>query len=117
MVVLAWGLPKLVERIDSTPACHRSSIKADLAWIYNVAFPVFVISVICWLADNYGCVALQNMPFGLPYLHLHAWWHILISPVLYTVVLVFQADDKRASNSMQMVFRCGLPIILSKTLD
>lgn len=36
-----------------------------------------VISFVLWLIDIFGCQYLQNLPFGIPYLHLHAFgWHL-----------------------------------------
>ena len=39
-------------------------------------FAVWIFTVLCWIADIVCCHALQNLPFGVPFPHLHGFWHL-----------------------------------------
>jgi dihydroceramidase len=44
---------------------------------FTTAFLLFVGAIVSWLLDNFCCPTLQQLPFGIPYPHLHALgWHL-----------------------------------------
>jgi hypothetical protein len=44
---------------------------------FTTAFLLFVGAIVSWLADNFCCPLFQQLPFGIPYPHLHALgWHL-----------------------------------------
>lgn len=112
LVVLAWGTTALVKRMQLELGGKRRHVPVFMERANGAMFAVFVISVMCWIADNYFCWTLQHLPLGLPYPHLHACWHVLVAPVLHFVLLVFHVDDLRASEHLCVDFRWGMPIIL-----
>mmetsp|Transcript_56141 Transcript_56141/g.180174 ORF Transcript_56141/g.180174 Transcript_56141/m.180174 type:complete len:293 (+) Transcript_56141:81-959(+) len=107
LVVMGWGSTSLVVRLKEAEGKRRHvSVAAER--IHTVGFLMFVLSVMCWLADNYFCPALWRLPWGLPYPHLHTWWHLLVAAAMYGFLVLFHLDDRRSSQALRVHFRLGL---------
>merc|ERR1712008_168478 len=90
------------------PEKHRR-VASVAEQMHLVAFLSFVLSVMCWLIDNYFCKALWQLPGGLPYPHLHTWWHLFVTVTLYIMLICLHVDDKRA---VEVHFRLGFfPVV------
>lgn len=82
--------------------------------ILTVGYFSFVVSLCCWLADNYLCNALHELPGGLPYPHLHMWWHLLAAVALYAILLHLHLHDALVMDRLKGTrFRRGLLLIVS----
>jgi dihydroceramidase len=58
---------------------------------------VLLLAVFAWLSDNLACGALHNLPFGLPYLQLHAvGWHIGIAFVCHCLCQIVMGKHEQA---------------------
>eukprot|EP00929_Paragymnodinium_shiwhaense_P020076 TRINITY_DN13501_c0_g1_i2.p1 TRINITY_DN13501_c0_g1~~TRINITY_DN13501_c0_g1_i2.p1 ORF type:complete len:124 (-),score=15.85 TRINITY_DN13501_c0_g1_i2:564-935(-) len=112
LVVAAWGLTKIVNQLQRTLSDkkRRVAIFADRA--HMSAFLMFVASVICWLLDNYFCSALNTLPLGIPYPHLHMWWHLLTAGALYCIGVVLHIDDKKEASQLETYLFCGVPRVV-----
>lgn len=60
---------------------------ADCRLLHRMGVASFAFSFLCWQCDIVACVALQNLPFGLPNPQLHAWgWHLLSGFGIYCLL-------------------------------
>lgn len=44
--------------------------------IFAKTFTIWMATILCWIADIMCCDALQNLPLGIPFPHLHGLWHL-----------------------------------------
>merc|ERR1712194_611294 len=77
VIAIAWGMAAITNRLEGSLHEKSRRVAAFADRLQVVGFIMFVAAVICWLIDNYYCPLLQNLPLGLPYPHLHMWWHLL----------------------------------------
>lgn len=112
MVVVGWGSSAIVTRIKQEVIGKRRHIATTAARVHLAGYVLFVASLLCWLFDNYFCPALHHLPGGLPYPHLHMWWHILTAAALYVVLIIFHLDDRRSSEKLSVRFWAWLPIVV-----
>eukprot|EP00933_Yihiella_yeosuensis_P055545 TRINITY_DN54382_c0_g1_i1.p1 TRINITY_DN54382_c0_g1~~TRINITY_DN54382_c0_g1_i1.p1 ORF type:complete len:295 (+),score=31.78 TRINITY_DN54382_c0_g1_i1:107-991(+) len=113
LIAIGWGSFSLVERLkDDVPEkCRWVVTRAEQ--LQNLGFASFVLSVMCWLLDNYYCAALWNLPMGLPYPHFHTWWHIFVAVTLQLLLVTLQLDDMRKSEELSLSRCFGiLPVVL-----
>jgi len=113
IVVMAWGSTAIVARMKRELTGKLRGILTQSERIHSIGFVLFVAAIGCWLCDNYFCPSLQQLPLKLPYPHLHMWWHILTAGALYCLLVLFQLDDKRASQVLGLKYCFGLPVVLS----
>ncbi|CAE8681998.1 unnamed protein product [Polarella glacialis] len=113
LVVIGWGSTATVERLKLEVDDKRRWVPVMAERLHTAGFLCFVLSVMCWLADNYYCPLLRNLPGGLPYPHLHTWWHLLVALALYLSILIcLQLYDRRDSEELAVQFRFGMPIVI-----
>ena len=61
---------------------------------FTKSFIYFIIALICWLLDNFMCDTLQNLPYGIPYLHLHSLgWHLGTVLGLHHILMILIAQE------------------------
>merc|ERR1712007_14898 len=106
IIMIAWGTTALVNRLKATLTDKRRRVAVFADRLHMAGFVMFVLSVVCWLADNYYCPVLQNLPYGLPYPHLHMWWHLLTCAALYCISVLLHIDDHQASERIEAGFCC-----------
>merc|ERR1719492_270823 len=77
LVVISWGVTAVSVRLKQDITGKRRRVPVLAERVHLVSFVMFVLAVMCWLVDNYFCPALWALPLGVPYPHLHTWWHLL----------------------------------------
>lgn len=81
------------------------------AKVMEAALLMFALSVVSWLLDNYHCSRLRHLPGGIPYPHLHTWWHVFIAGTLHCIMILLHMDTHRHSVHLHLRFLAGLPVI------
>jgi len=102
VVAIAWGSTSLVQRLKADLPDKRRRVAVVAERLHTAGYIMFVLAVVCWLVDNYFCPALWRLPFGLPYPHLHTWWHLLVGAALQGLLVLFQLDDNRMSQELHV---------------
>ena len=71
-VWLSYSLATVCARLDAWAGGSAFYYTRRYQW----ASLTVLLAICAWVTDNLGCAVLHNLPFGLPYLHLHATvWH------------------------------------------
>lgn len=89
-------------------AIEKSNQKAR---VLQAALLMFALSVVSWLLDNYQCTRLRHLPGGIPYPHLHTWWHVFIAVTLHCIMVLLHMDSYRHSAHLDLRFLAGLPVV------
>jgi len=113
LVFTGYGFYSLnSEWTDKHPTASIAYVRMTL-----INFAAFVLSVMCWLVDNYFCPALQALPLGLPYPQLHMCWHVLIAYCCLCLLSGLQFYDQslkeQGREHLRFVFRWGMPLVVS----
>eukprot|EP00937_MAST-01D_sp_MAST-1D-sp2_P002758 g2758.t1 len=68
--------------------------------LFARSFLIWVAAVALWICDILCCHWLHSLPFGVPFPHLHAWWHVATALGLhYTITLMLWHDQLEAESS------------------
>ena len=68
-----WFVYCFVGGCKASNECNNPSVVK----FFEYSFFFFVMALISWLCDNFLCHTLQELPYNIPYLHLHAMgWHV-----------------------------------------
>mmetsp|Transcript_3783 Transcript_3783/g.10942 ORF Transcript_3783/g.10942 Transcript_3783/m.10942 type:complete len:186 (+) Transcript_3783:2-559(+) len=108
VVVMAWGSTSLVNRLKDEFTDKQRHVAIAAERMHTAGYVMFVVSVMCWLADNYFCSRLWSLPFGLPYPHLHTWWHILVGAALHGLLFLFHLYDSRGRPNLRVKSFLGI---------
>merc|ERR1719246_71424 len=94
IVVTVWCATSMIAEVSvlAGDKLHWAQRTSDN--LVTGSYLLFVVSVICWLADNYFCSTLRMLPWGLPYPQLHMWWHILSGMAIAGLLVFFQLHDE-----------------------
>lgn len=111
ILVVAWGSTAMVVRLK-VQVGGKTAQRAEK--LHTAGFFAFALAIVCWLADNYLCPVLQQLPLGLPYPHLHMWWHLLTAAALYSLLIIWHLDDCCGKEALKLKYAMGfLPVVLS----
>lgn len=110
LVVIGWGISAMASRLAAREDKGRRAGKAA-ARVLQAALLMFALSVVSWLLDNYHCTRLRHLPGGIPYPHLHTWWHVFIAVTLHCIMVLLHMDSYRHSAHLDLRFLAGLPVV------
>jgi dihydroceramidase len=68
-------------RVMLSTECRRAKI------LIRLSFVSYFAAIVSWTMDNAFCAILQNLPYGVPNPHFHAWWHVFIGFAAYGLVI------------------------------
>lgn len=111
LVLMGWGSASMVARMKREVLGKRQHVAMTAERLHTAGFTLFVVSMVFWLLDNYYCPVLWALPWGLPYPHLHMWWHVLTSAALYVNLIIFHLDDRRSSELLSVRFCMWFPVV------
>lgn len=104
-VWLAYSLAPVCAQLDAGTTAVADSEHGNKSFPFTRlgqwASLVLLLSVFAWLSDNLACEALHRLPFGLPYLQLHAvGWHIGIAFVCHSLCQIVVGKHDQARRQM-----------------
>lgn len=111
LVVIGWGSSTIAARLASGRKDKSRRAARAAESVLQAALLMFALSVVSWLLDNYHCTTLRNLPVGLPYPHLHTWWHMFIAGTLHCIMILLHMDSHRHSEHLDLLFLSGLPVV------
>ena len=60
----------------------------EMSHVFKLAFVSIVCALVSWISDNLFCSRLQNLPYSIPYINLHAYgWHVGTALAVYFLIV------------------------------
>ena len=105
-VYIFWRTAALARGDEVALSSHAaSSLRAGPSPpdIFAKTFSIWMGTILCWIADILCCDTLQSLPFGLPFPHLHGFWHLGSAVGLHGIFVLLLLHERLQHQSSENV--------------